>query len=103
VPLAFATINWTIPDTRPDLKVVDSGPRPLATGTVTRVDGFPASYLVMPGDQLASIARRLGITVDDLRFLNPFDTRGLEAGQTLNLDKKLRGSPLQFVSASAEH
>ena len=89
-PLAFATVNWTIPDTRPTLKIVDAGSRPLATGTVTTDNGTPTRYLVMPGDQLTTIAKRLGITVDDIRFLNPFDTIGLEAGQTLNLSKALR-------------
>jgi hypothetical protein len=91
-PIAFATVNWTIPDTRPALKIVDAGSRPLASGTVTTVDGTPTSYLVMPGDQLTTIAKRLGITVDDIRFLNPFDTIGLEAGQRLNLSKALRDS-----------
>jgi LysM domain len=91
-PLAFATVKWTIPDTRPALKIVDAGSRPLASGTVTTDNGTPTSYLVMPGDQLTTIAKRLGITVDDIRFLNPFDTIGLEAGQRLNLSKALRDS-----------
>lgn len=89
-PLAFAPITWTAPNTRPYLHATDNGSTVGAEGTVTNAAGEPASYLVTADDNLDSIARRFGITVDDIRYLNPFDSTQLEPGQTLNLDNANR-------------
>jgi hypothetical protein len=90
--VASATLAWTMPDMRPGLVVVDSGIKSGAAGTVTMVDGVPASYDVATDDVMAVIAERFGITVDDILYLNPTrmaDPAAL-AGETLNLSKKLR-------------
>ena len=91
-PLAFAPIAWTLPDPRPGLAVVDAGSETGARGTVTVISGAPTTYLVADGDNLSSIADRLGITVDDILFLNPLDSAPLQPDQRLNLSKALRGS-----------
>lgn len=69
--VARAPLNWTIPDLRPGLAVVDSGPAGGAMGTTTVRDGKPVSYTVVTNDLLDEIAARFGIATEDLFYLNP--------------------------------
>lgn len=91
-PLAFAPVAWTVPDTRPQLHVHDSGSATGAEGAATTSSGVSTSYLVARGDYLNGIAGRFGISIDDIAFLNPFHTTQLQPGQRLNLSKALRGA-----------
>ncbi len=92
--VGYANLTWDIPDLRPDLVVGDSGPTDHAQGTVELgPDGAPRSYTTVEGDRLALIAKRLSISQDDLRYLNPTDnlfgatTLEVPAGEKLNLSK----------------
>lgn len=92
--VGYANLTWDIPDLRPDLVVVDLGPREHAEGTVELdAAGAPLSYTTVEGDRLSLIAKRMGIGQDDLRYLNPTDNlfggSALEvpAGEILNLSK----------------
>jgi hypothetical protein len=92
--VGYANLTWDIPDLRPDLVVVDAGAREHAQGTVALDDdGIPLSYTSVEGDRLSLIAKRLGISQDDLRYLNPTDnlfggsTLDVPAGEILNLSK----------------
>jgi hypothetical protein len=89
---AGASLTWTMPDMRPNLRVIDSGSRKGAEGKVRMADGKPASYVVAANDVMTVIAERFGITVDDLLYLNPtrFSAPMARAGETLNLSKALR-------------
>lgn len=93
--LARAPFTWSIPDMRPGLSVVDSGPAGGAHGTVTTdEDGLPVEYTVASGDVYSAIADRLGISVDDLDYLNPFrQADGAIADEVLNLDRANRNGP----------
>jgi hypothetical protein len=91
-PIAIAPIHWTFPSTRPYLHADDHGPRNGAKGASQEQGGQPISYKVVEGDDYTSIARRFGITVDDVHYLNPLDTLPLWPGQALNLSPKLRGA-----------
>lgn len=89
--IAAAPIEWTLGPQRPDLKVADSGKTAGASGVVA-VDGSGAavSYTVARGDTLSNIADRLGLTVDDIFYLNPTRLRGPQdpsayTGEVLNL------------------
>ncbi|MEP6478598.1 MAG: LysM domain-containing protein [Rhodoglobus sp.] len=69
--VAAAPLTWTLPDRRPDLTVVDSGPADGANGTVALDGTTPLTYTVADGDTLELIAERFGITTDDVFYLNP--------------------------------
>lgn len=92
--IASATLDWTMPDLRPDLVVVDSGETGGAMGRVAQVDGEPASYEVVAGDVLDEIAARFGISVLDLFYLNPGRDKGQQplafSGELFNLLKSER-------------
>lgn len=91
--VATASIQWRMPNTHPSLQIVDKGPSAGATGEVQDSGGVPAAYIVASGDTLFDIASRLGITVDDLAYLNPVLQTPIVAGQTLNLSKSDRHAP----------
>ncbi|MET4639743.1 LysM domain-containing protein [Mycetocola sp. 2940] len=91
--LSSAVLTWTLPDMRPGLVVEDSGRTGGASGIVTIVDGEPRNYTVAPNDLIAEVTARLGITIDDLFYLNPTTIAGshmLQAGDVLNLSKAHR-------------
>lgn len=69
--LALGALSWTIPDPYPDLHVTVGKDRPGAYGIVFDHDGVPGSYRVAHGDEQVTVAERFGITVDELRWLNP--------------------------------
>jgi hypothetical protein len=92
-PIALhADFEWSMPTVRPWLQVVDGEPRSGATGATILVDDTPVSYAVAPNDTLDAVADRLGITADDLLYLNPARQNAtstgpeiLVAGEQLNL------------------
>ncbi|GAA4481335.1 LysM domain-containing protein [Microbacterium panaciterrae] len=94
--IASAPLKWTLTDPRPSLRPIDSGSEPGAEGTVTSAGGIPTSYLVAADDTYRDIAKRLGISVDDLEYLNPDRAQGdythptVNLGTTLNLDPARR-------------
>ena len=93
--IATAPLEWTMPDLRPDIAVADSGATGGAGGTATTADGETTAYTVAPGDVLAEIAKRFGITVTDLFYLNPSRAPNPQdpmayTGEVLNLDKSAR-------------
>ncbi len=101
--VAYAPLTWTMPDLRPDLHPVDSGPRTGATGEVKLgATGIMNQYWIAPGDDFAGIAARFGIAPADLVYLNPVgrwtgdgfggDGTNIEAGCTLNVSKQVRGA-----------
>jgi len=48
--------------------------------------GNPRFYVVKPGDNLASIAQRTGVSLEELQTLNPeLDPQGLVSGQRVRL------------------
>lgn len=97
-PVALhADIEWTMPDVRPDLVVTDGATAPNAAGEVTLEDGAPVSYVVASNDTVDAVARRFGITAEELMFLNPARQNAtatprdqLVAGERLNLVKTRR-------------
>lgn len=93
--IATAPLEWSMPDLRPDIVVTDSGTAGGAGGTASTVDGEPTAYTVAPGDVLAEIAKRFGITETDLFYLNPGRAPAPHdpmayTGEVLNLDKSAR-------------
>jgi hypothetical protein len=93
--VATAPLTWTMPDLRPDIRVIDSGETGGATGWVTAADGRPVSYMVARDDLLPEIAARFGLTVADLLYLNPArntsgDPRSAYVDEVFNLDKAAR-------------
>jgi hypothetical protein len=92
-PVALhADFEWSMPSVRPGLQVVDGEPGPGATGATIFVDETPVVYSVAPNDTLDAVADRLGITADDLLYLNPARHNAtstgpeiLVAGEQLNL------------------
>ena len=93
--IATAPLEWTMPDLRPDIVVTDSGSAGGAGGTASTVDGETTAYTVAPGDVLAEIAKRFGISETDLFYLNPGRAPNPHdpmayTGEVLNLDKSAR-------------
>ena len=91
--LAVDTVHWSVPARQTNVHPVDGGARPLAGGdvTATTASGAPKSYRVGHGDLPAEVADRFGITLQDLKWLNPgsgaFDADGnLFEDAVLNLD-----------------
>ena len=93
--LSHASLDWTLPDMRPGLTVRDSGAGPGAQGLVILDGDDPASYTVAQGDQLAAIATRFGIDLDEVFYLNPRRSPNPEdstalVGEKLNLSRDTR-------------
>ena len=91
--LAVNTVSWNIPVRQSNVHPVDGGARTYAAGSVTATtsSGAPKSYLIAPGDITSVVAKRFGITVEDLIWLNANlqvfgDQQYLYEGTTLNLD-----------------
>lgn len=53
---------------------------------VAQTESIPARYLVRAGDTLFSIARRFGVSVDQIKLQNPLVGKVLLVGQTLQFD-----------------
>jgi len=93
--IATAALDWSMPDLRPDIVVSDGGSAGGAGGTATLAGGVPTAYTVAPGDVLDEIAKRFGITVTELFYLNPGRAPTPQdpmayTGEVLNLDKSAR-------------
>ncbi|WP_254784833.1 MULTISPECIES: LysM domain-containing protein [unclassified Curtobacterium] len=91
--LAVTTVRWSVPARQTNVHPVDAGSRPNATGTVagTTAAGAPGSYTVAPDDLIGDVARRFGISVRALVWLNEGvqvfgEDQHLYEGTTLNLD-----------------
>jgi LysM repeat protein len=91
--LAVSSVQWSIPVRQSNVHPVDGGTRSYASGSVTATtaSGAPKRYVVAPGDLMADVAQRFGISVEDLIWLNAHlevfgDQQYLYAGTTLNLD-----------------
>jgi hypothetical protein len=91
--LAVNSVHWAIPVRQSNVHPSDAGTRAYASGTVTATTstGAPKRYLIAPGDLTAVVAKRFGISVEDLIWLNAnLEVFGSEQylyeGTTLNLD-----------------
>jgi hypothetical protein len=91
--LAVSAVHWAIPARQTNVHPADGGTRLYAAGTVTATttSGAPKHYLIAPGDVIATVAKRFGISVEDLIWLNSHlevfgDQQYLYEGTTLNLD-----------------
>lgn len=78
--LAAATLQWHIPSPYPDLHVQVGAARAGAYGWVFDAagdkltspgSGVPTSYRVSHGDDQTTVAKRFGLTLAQLRWLNP--------------------------------
>jgi hypothetical protein len=91
--LAVNTVHWSIPVRQTNVHPVDGGARAYASGPVTAktASGAPKRYLVAAGDITAVVAKRFGISIQDLIWLNAnlqvFGSQQyLYKSTTLNLD-----------------
>jgi hypothetical protein len=92
--LAVAPLTWNVPDPYPDLTVAAGPARPGAYGVVTARDGRSVDYLVAHGDDQVTVAKRFGVSVPELRWMNPdmstLHGEWLLEGTHLNLDPTAR-------------
>ncbi len=92
----YAKLTWALPDLRPDIHPVDSGPRPGAEGEVKiGPTGIPSQYWIAVDDRYADVAARFGLTTADLDYLNPVnphDPNTIPYGCTINVSKQARGA-----------
>lgn len=93
--LASAPLEWRIPPLREFLyDMQDAGPQPGAMGGVSSAGGRLYAYKVVQDDVLHAVVRRFGITMDDVRALNPFrdtpDFGMLYVDEVLNLSLDTR-------------
>lgn len=99
--LAIGALSWKIPDPFPDLHVTLGKDRPGAYGFVfdgagkrLTDSGTPATYQVAHGDDQTTVAKRFGISIAELRWLNPtmrvHDDGWIYEDTTLNLDPATR-------------
>jgi LysM repeat protein len=91
--LAVAPVAWSVPPRQTNIAPVDSGATTFATGTLeaTTARGAPKRYTVAPDDLIDVVARRFGISVSALLYMNQGlqvidDEQHLFAGTTLVLD-----------------
>ncbi|KQO64980.1 hypothetical protein [Curtobacterium sp. Leaf261] len=91
--LAVDTVRWSIPVRQSNVHPVEGAAGPYAYGvvTATTASGAPKSYLVAHGDRAVVVAKRFGISVQDLVWLNADvevfgQQQYLLEGTTLNLD-----------------
>jgi len=88
--LASSPIVWTRDPAGLSAPIHDSGSTASARGTVGAAGSGTTTYTPAPGDTPAAVAARLGITIDDLHWLNPVEF-DLRAGMPINLDPEVRG------------
>jgi hypothetical protein len=99
--LAVGPLPWKIPAPFPDLHVTVGKDRPGAYGYVFGKDGkvlsdggTPSTYQVAHGDEQTTVAERFGITMAELRWLNPTmkvrDNGWIYEDTILNLDPATR-------------
>jgi hypothetical protein len=92
--VSAGTITWHLPAGIKSLAKTNLEQRPAARGDVTLQDGRPVRYTVAANDQIAAVAARFDLTVNELLYLNPLRDRGsdqqLYAGETLNLNPLTR-------------
>ncbi|PCN48704.1 hypothetical protein Csp2054_06325 [Curtobacterium sp. 'Ferrero'] len=103
--LAVGELDWTLPNPYPDFRLTLGAARPGAYGYVfdhsgeliTATDGTDArarSYQVAHGDDQTTVAKRFGISIAQLRWLNPTmrvrNDGWIDEGTTLNLDPSTR-------------
>jgi hypothetical protein len=91
--LAVNSVYWSVPARKTNVHPLDHGASSYASGAVTAKtsSGAPRRYLVAPGDITSVVAKRFGISVRDLIWLNAnlevFGSQQyLYKGTTLNLD-----------------
>jgi hypothetical protein len=91
--LAVNAVHWSIPVRQSNVHPVEGPAGPYAYGVVTATTaaGAPKTYLVAHGDRAVVVAKRFGISVQDLVWLNAnvqvFGTKQyLFEGTSLNLD-----------------
>lgn len=92
--LAVAPLTWHVPTPYPDMHVTLGEARPGAYGIVSAQGGRSADYLVAHGDDQVTVAKRFGVSIPELRWMNP-DMRTLNGewlieGTHLNLDPQGR-------------
>ena len=95
--LAVNSVHWSIPVRQTNVHPVDGGARAYASGVVTAKtpSGAPKRYLVAAGDITSVVAKRFGISIEDLIWLNANlevfgDQQYLYKSTTLNLDPNSR-------------
>jgi|GEM_PF-2344091 len=99
--LAVGALPWKIPAPFPDIHVTVGKDRPGAYGYVFGKDGkvlsdggTPSTYQVAHGDEQSTVAERFGITMAELRWLNPTmkvrDNGWIYEDTILNLDPATR-------------
>lgn len=92
--LAAGALDWDLPDPYPGLRVVAGPQRSGAQGWVHDDAGVPTSYQVATDDEQSAVADRLGLTLAQLRWLNPTLQTGvvdrLITDTDLNLDPARR-------------
>jgi len=99
--LAVGALPWKIPAPFPDIKIAVGKDRPGAYGYVFGKDGkvlsgggTPSTYQVAHGDEQTTVAERFGITMAELRWLNPTmkvrDNGWIYEDTILNLDPATR-------------
>ena len=89
--LAVAPLTWHVPSPYPDMHVTLGKARPGAYGIVSAQNGRTADYLVAHGDDQVTVAKRFGVSVPELRWMNP-DMRTLK-GEWLIEDTHLNLDP----------
>lgn len=82
-----SSLVWRLPDMNPGFEVVDGGIRPGADGFVVDDPRHPDTYTAATGDNVATIAARFQVTVEDLRWLNPLsELTDIAQYDAINLD-----------------
>ncbi|WP_423917336.1 LysM peptidoglycan-binding domain-containing protein [Frigoribacterium sp. 2-23] len=70
--LAVTAVRWSVPPRATNIVPADSGAAPFATGALqaTTASGAPKRYTVAPDDLIDAVARRFGISVSALIYMN---------------------------------
>jgi len=64
--------------------------------------GTPSSYQVQPGDSLAKISKKTGVSIDTLKAANGIVDKPIRVGQTLTLPNATASAKNQTASASTK-
>ncbi|WP_420368774.1 hypothetical protein [Curtobacterium sp. L1-20] len=99
--LAVAPLTWHIPPAYSALHLTMGAARPGAYGLVIDANGRPAEYLVAHGDDQTTVAARFGITIAQLRWLDP--TIRTHGDGWLFEDDKINIDPQRRVEFDVDH
>lgn len=81
----MATVAAAVPDAVAKAKAREAAEEAAKQVTISEADPSPVTYTVAPGDDIATVATSLGVSVGWLKHLNGMTSNRLKVGRVLKV------------------